>query len=168
MQFIITRAAAVGLFALGLVLVTIGLVLGTGVLAAAAVSFTSLPEVVPSDTEGTIAFVFSWVTVVQFVIQIGLPLLVAIVTTRVASGRHRGILLAALTVIGTILNAVLQGLMGGDVELFGILAVALVGFVISVGFHFGIWGAAGPADPATGQRAPSISATLTDKVGRTA
>jgi hypothetical protein len=144
---------------------TAGLVLGGGAVAAAAAPLTAVVE---TDTGGTIEFVFSWVTVVQFVIQIGLPLLVAIVTTRVTSGRHRGILLAALTVVGTLLNAVLQGLMGGDVELFGILAVAFVGFVISVGFHFGLWGATGPVNPATGVPAPSISATLIDKVGRTA
>jgi hypothetical protein len=144
---------------------TAGLVLGGGALAAAAVPLAGIIE---TDTGGTIGFVFSWVTVVQFVIQIGLPLVVAIVTTRVSSGRHRGVLLAALTVVGTILNAVLQGLMGGDVELFGILFVALVGFVISVGFHFGLWGSAGPVDPVTGAPAPSISATLIDKVGRTA
>jgi hypothetical protein len=158
MKKMLTRVA----FALAL---AVGLVLGGGALAAAA---APLAATIETDTGGTIGFVFSWVTVVQFVIQIGLPLVVAIVTTRVSAPRHRGILLAALTVVGTILNAVLQGLMGGDVELFGILIVALVGFVISVGFHFGLWGAAGPADPATGERTPSISATLTDEVGRTA
>lgn len=149
-------------------LVTIGLVLGAGVVAAAAVPLAPIADVVSADTEGAIAFVFSWVTVVQFVIQIGLPLLVAIVTTRVTSGRRRGILLAALTLIATLLNAVLQGLLGGDVELFGILLAAGAGFLISVGFHFGLWGASGPVDPTTGQPKPSISAIIVGSVGRTA
>lgn len=150
------------------VLVSIGLVLGAGAIAAAAVPLAPIVDVVSADTEGTIEFVFSWVSVVQFVLQIGLPLLVAIVTTRVTSPRRRGIMLAALTVLATLLNAVLQGLMGGHVELFGILLTALVGFLISVGFHFGLWGAAGPEDPRTGEPSPSISATIIDSAGRTA
>jgi len=113
-----------------------------------------------------ISFIFSWVTLIQFVVQIILPLLVALVTTKVTSGRTRGIILAGITVLVTVLNAVVSGLLGTPVDLFGILLTALVGFVISVGFHFGLWGASGPTQ-GDGTAAPSISAKIIANAGNT-
>ena len=115
-----------------------------------------------------ITFDFSWVTLLQFVLAIVLPLLVAIVTKRTTSGRLRGVLLASLTVVSVVLTSILNALVTGvEVELFGVLLTALISFIISVGFHFGLWGAAGPVDPATGEKKPSISATLINNVGVT-
>lgn len=109
-----------------------------------------------------ITFVFSWVTLIQLLLAVVLPLLVAIVTKRVTSSRARGVWLALLSLITSILTTIGTALVTStQINLFEALAVALVSFVISVGFHFGLWGARGP------DGAPSISAKLIDNVGST-
>lgn len=103
-------------------------------------------------------FVFSWAVLVQFCLAVVLPLLVAVVTKRTQSGRLRGVLLAALTVATTLLTTLAAGLSGQPVEWFAVLLTAVGSFVVSVGFHFGLWGAKGPDGT-------SISATIIENVG---
>ena len=115
-----------------------------------------------------LTFEFSLVTLLQFVLAIVLPLLVAIVTTRVTSGRKRGILLAAITLVTGLLTQIVGALVSGTpLDLFSVVLTLLISFVISVGFHFGLWGASGPPNPVTGEPRPSISTYLIDNVGRT-
>lgn len=113
-------------------------------------------------------FEFSWAVLVQFVLATVLPLAVAVVTTRAQSGRVRGVLLAVLTLATTLLTTLLHALTTGEaVEWFSVVLTAVGSFIVSVGFHFGLWGANGPVrDPATGERAPSVSAYLIENVGR--
>jgi len=106
-----------------------------------------------------ISFTPSWPQLIQFALAIVLPLLVAIVTKRTQSGRTRGILLALLTLISTVLTSLLGAFNGVPVELFSAGLTAIMSFIISVGFYFGLWGAKGP----TGE---SISSKLIEDVGR--
>lgn len=105
-------------------------------------------------------FDISWAQLVQFSLAIFLPLLVAIVTTKVTSGAARAILLAALTVATTVLTAVAAALAGGTVNLGEVLLTAIGSFVISVATYFGVW-------RANGTSGHSVSSYLIENVGRT-
>lgn len=108
-----------------------------------------------------ITFSFSWVLVIQFILAIVLPLLVAIVTKRSTSGRVKGVLLAALTLVGTLLTQVLGALTTGvPLDLFAAILTALVSFGISVGFYFGLWS----TKDSSGD---SITSNLQENVGPT-
>jgi hypothetical protein len=82
-----------------------------------------------------------------FIVQFILPLLVALVTTRVTSGNLKALLLGALTLLVSVVSSVLTAHdTGATLDLFQTILTALAGFVISVGGHFGLWKPTGLAD----------------------
>ena len=110
-------------------------------------------------------FDFNLQLLLQAVLAVFLPLLVAVVTTKVTSGRARGLILALLTLITSFLTELLASLTAGSpFDVFQWLPVALGSFLVSVGFHFGLWGASGPKTP-DGEPTPSISAKVIANVG---
>lgn len=109
-----------------------------------------------------IEFNIDWILVLQFVIATLLPLLVGIVTTRVTSPAAKAVLLAVLSFIAGILTEITQALVNGEVYDVGAGLLRFLSiFVVSVATYFGLWS----RPTATG---PSITAKLTDDVGRTA
>lgn len=110
-------------------------------------------------------FDFNLVLLLQAVLAVFLPLLVAVVTTKVTSSRARGLILALLTLVTSFLTELLGALTAGvPFDVFQWLLVALGSFLVSVGFHFGLWGASGPKTP-DGQPTASISAKIIENVG---
>ena len=94
-------------------------------------------------------FTFSWVAILALVVSVILPILVGLVTTRVASSRTRAIalaLLAAVTGFGTeLLNALVNAL---PYDLFAGLVLAVTAFLIAVALHFGFWKPVGVSEAA--------------------
>lgn len=103
-------------------------------------------------------FVFSWALLVQFILAIVLPLLVALVTTRAHSGALRAVLLAGLTLATSLLTTLLAGLTGTPIEWFSVLIGAIGSFVISVASYFGIWRAEDANGNSVSSRLLSIGA----------
>lgn len=104
-----------------------------------------------------------WVLVLTFVVATVLPLLVAIVSTKLTSGKKKGILLAVLALVTSLLSGILDALVNGTVFDFGRQLLVLLGvFAWSVASYFGVFRAEGSGG------SPSIAAVLTEKVGRTA
>ena len=94
------------------------------------------------------------VTVAQLIsslVGIVLPILVAVITDRAASGAVKSVALLALAAVSSFLSAWLVALNGGapfdwSQAAFGVLTT----FVIAVAMHFGLWrgiGASGSASP---------------------
>lgn len=80
--------------------------------------------------------------IVQLVLQFLLPLLVGLLTKQSWPSSHKAILLLALTAVGQFLVQLQDSLGGGDGSRFDWQSVAyaiVIGFVISVASHFGLW-----------------------------
>lgn len=108
-----------------------------------------------------ITFEPNWVLVLQIVVAVLLPLLVAIVNKASSSGQVKAVWLAVLTLIATVLTGILNALVTGEpVELFALLLTALGSFAVSVASYFGIW-------RAENKNGDSVAATLQEKVGVT-
>lgn len=108
-------------------------------------------------------FNIDWIVVLQFVIATLLPLLVAVVTTKVTSGKVKGVLLALFAFLTTVLTAIVEALISGATLDVGALLLTAGGtFAWAVISYFGIWRATGPAGD------PSIAEKITANVGRTA
>lgn len=106
-----------------------------------------------------ILFTFSWATLLQFLLAIVLPLIVAVVTRRFDPGIKKATILAALTVVTTILTAILGAITTDvPVDLFSVLVTALGSFVISVATYAGFW------DSSRTDK-PSIAASIQSNVG---
>lgn len=94
---------------------------------------------------------FSTQGLVALAIQFGLPLLVGLVTKRSWPGGMKALILIALTIAAQFLVQLQDYLSGPNAEPFDWRSIAyasLVGFVVSVATHFGLWkpiGAAGAA-----------------------
>ncbi len=96
-----------------------------------------------------IAFTLDPLTVVQFTISFLLPVLVGLVTTRVTSGRWKAVLLAALTLVTSLLVELARAIGAGEVYDLGVaLFNALPAFVIAVAGHFGLWKPTGVSEKA--------------------
>lgn len=102
-----------------------------------------------------------WVLLLTFVVSTILPLLVAIVSTKDTSSKRKGILLALLAFLTSLLGGILDALVQGTEYDIGKQLVVLLGvFAWSVVSYFGIWRAEGE------NNSPSIAEKLTADVGR--
>lgn len=84
---------------------------------------------------------FNWLTLLSGTL---LPMLVALVTSRVASGALKSILLAFLSAVAGVVNEAIQ--VGGDLsalDAHATLTQSLTTFLIAVGLHFGLLKPAG-------------------------
>lgn len=78
----------------------------------------------------------SWITLVSGVV---LPMLVALVTARVASGSVKAVMLAALSAVAGVLAALVE--VGGTLsalDLNTVASAAVTTFLVAVGAHFGL------------------------------
>jgi predicted membrane-bound spermidine synthase len=111
----------------------------------------------PDGQQPAIVFDIDWTYVLTFLVGTFLPLVVAIVSTKVTSAKAKGILLALLSLVTSIASGILDALLtaspydlGQNILLFGGT------FVWAVASYFGIWRAEGKG----GQ--PSIATKLTE------
>lgn len=87
-----------------------------------------------------VTFTLSAVQVGQFVLAVVLPLLVGLVTKKTTDGGQKAILLAALTLVASMLGEAIDVWTGGGVYDIGqSLMLWLPTFVVSVATHYGLW-----------------------------
>ena len=97
----------------------------------------------------TIKFSLDLATILQFTLAIILPLLVGLVTTRVAPGGHKAVLLAGLSLITSLVAELARAVAAGVTYDLGVgLFLALPTFVIAVSTHYGLWKPTGTAEAA--------------------
>ncbi|AYD87374.1 membrane protein [Microbacterium phage ValentiniPuff] len=102
-----------------------------------------------------------WILVLTFVVATVLPLLVAIVSTDQTNGKRKGILLAVLALVTSVLSGILDALVNGtEYDLGGNLVLLLGVFAWSVASYFGVW-------RGKGDDGQSVTDKLTSNVGRT-
>lgn len=111
---------------------------------------TTATAVVLADT-GTaapvVAFTLDPLAVVQLCVAVVLPVLVGLVTTRVTSSGAKAVLLAALSLLSSLLLELARALTDGVTYDLGVaLLTALPAFVISVATHYGLWKPTGISD----------------------
>ncbi|WP_264032188.1 hypothetical protein [Cellulosimicrobium sp. SH8] len=93
------------------------------------------------------AFTLDPATVVQILVAIVLPVLVGLVTTRVTSGAAKAWLLAALSLVTSLLVELGRAVAQGVTYDFGVaLLAAIPAFVVSVATHYGLWKPTGVTD----------------------
>lgn len=113
------------------------------------------------DSAALLTWDIDWIAILNFVVGTVLPLLVAVVTTKVTSSLVKGLLLAGFAFLTTVLTAILDALVSQTpLELGGLLASALTTFAWAVVAYFGIW-------RAEGKDGVSIADRLNANVGRT-
>lgn len=107
-----------------------------------------------------ITFNFDWIIVLQFVLATILPLIVGIVTTKVTAPNVKAVVLAALSLVASILAEITYALtaelpynVGDGLIRFGAI------FVVAVATHFGVWSR-------VNSEGVSISSRLQQNVGR--
>lgn len=89
------------------------------------------------------------VSVLTLVIGTVLPIVVGLVTTRVTSGAVKAWLLAGLTLVTTVLQAMLLASQSGIAfDLGAILVAAVQQFIVSVAIYYGLWKPTGIAGAA--------------------
>lgn len=126
-----------------------------------------------TDPAGALAFAFTLdpATVVQLALTVILPILVGLVTTRITSSAAKAWLLAALTLITSIVAELARALATGTTfDVGAAVLVAVPAFAISVATHYGLWKPTGVAEtlkdvgrtaaPATVSEAPDYSDTV--------
>lgn len=94
-----------------------------------------------------VAFTLDPLAVVQLCIAVVLPVLVGLVTTRVTSSGAKATLLAALSLLSSLLVELARALSDGVTYDLGVaLVAALPAFVVSVATHYGLWKPTGVTD----------------------
>ena len=89
------------------------------------------------------------VSVLTLIVGTVLPIVVGLVTSRVTSGAIKAWLLAALTLVTTVLQAMLLAAQSGiPFELGAILVAAIQQFIVSVAIYYGLWKPTGIAGAA--------------------
>jgi phosphate/sulfate permease len=74
------------------------------------------------------------------IINTALPLVVALVTSRFADGAVKALVLLALSALSGLLVGVLAAVnAGAPVDWSHVLFAAVVGYVVAVASHFGLW-----------------------------
>jgi hypothetical protein len=100
-----------------------------------------------------LTFIFSWVTLLTLIVGTVLPVLVALVTTRVTSSGKKAVLLAVLSAITGLLSELLNALQAGvSYDLFAGLVTAVTVFIVAVALHFGLWKPTGVAAKVQGDK----------------
>ena len=117
-------------------------VLGVILLAALALATpaSAAPTVRVVTPDGVaVAFTLDPAAVVQLLLAVVMPVLVGLVTTRVTSAGRKAWLLAALTLITSLLIELGRAITAGTTYDLGIaLIAALPAFVVSVATHYGL------------------------------
>lgn len=81
-----------------------------------------------------------WIRWLAVAVNVVLPILVALVTARVAGGTVKALLLLVLASLSALLTTVLDLTIAGEpVNLSQLVFDALVAFAIAVAAHFGLW-----------------------------
>lgn len=94
-----------------------------------------------------VAFTLDPLAVVQLCIAVVLPVLVGLVTTRVTSSGAKATLLAALSLLSSLLVELARALTDAVTYDLGVaLVAALPAFVVSVATHYGLWKPVGVTD----------------------
>lgn len=89
------------------------------------------------------------ISILTLIIGTVLPIVVGLVTSRVTSGAVKAWLLAGLTLVTTVLQALLLATQSGiPFELGAILIAAIQQFIVSVAIHYGLWKPTGIAGAA--------------------
>lgn len=95
--------------------------------------------------------------IVQLVLTVVMPIGVGLVTTRTTSGAAKAWLLAAFTLVASILTQLAAALTNGGAFDVGLALIATIpAFAISVATYYGLWKPTGVADAAQGVEATSI------------
>ena len=107
------------------------------------------PAAAATTDPDAIAFAFTLdvATIVQLALTVVLPIIVGLVTTRVTSSAAKAWLLAALTLVTSLLAELARAIAAGAVYDLGVaLLIAVPAFAISVATHYGLWKPTGTAD----------------------
>lgn len=100
-----------------------------------------------------LTFTFSWVLVLTLLVSTVLPVLVALVTSRVTSSGKKAVALAVLSAITGFLSELLAALeAGAPYDIFTGLVTAVGVFIVAVALHFGLWKPTGVASKVQGDR----------------
>lgn len=87
-----------------------------------------------------IEFVINWLLLAQVGVATLLPLVVALVTTKMTPSSRKAVLLLALSALTSLLTQLVDALTTGAVfDLFAALVMAFVTFIVAVAMHFGVW-----------------------------
>jgi hypothetical protein len=108
------------------------------------------------------AFAPNWGGLLSLILTLVLPILVALVSTRLTSSGTKAVLLLALATIQTFVEALISA--ANDYAHFAWVPVimnAVLNFGVAVIAHFGLWKPTGTADAAldTGVQPPKIAPT---------
>lgn len=87
-----------------------------------------------------------WGQTLTILVQVVLPLLVGLVTKRSMPSGVKALLLLLFTAISQGVSAALQADVGNGYHWGSLLANIGLGFLISVGVHYGFWKPTGTAD----------------------
>ena len=80
------------------------------------------------------------ISVLTIIIGTILPILVALVTTRVTSSAVKAWLLTTFTLVSTVLQSLLASHVSGiPFELGAILLTAIQQFIVSIAIYYGLW-----------------------------
>jgi hypothetical protein len=87
-----------------------------------------------------VVFNFEWPLLLSLLASTVFPLLVGLVTTRETSEARKAVYLALLSVLTPLATELASALTtGATYDLGQALFVALSGFLVAVGLHFGLW-----------------------------
>lgn len=89
-----------------------------------------------------VTFEPNWLMLAQTLVYMILPLVVALVTTRMTPGNVKAVLLLALSAVTSFATELVEFFTAGaqgTYDLFGATLMTLVGFVFAVATHFGVW-----------------------------
>lgn len=113
-----------------------------------------------------VTFTLDGAQILQLVITVLLPVLVGLVTTRVTSPRVKAFLLAALSVVSSLLTEIMTAVeTGTGYDLGRGLITALGTFIAAVGLHYGLYkpvGVSQAAQSAFGGAGSAGSARIED------
>ena len=127
MTTLMRRLVLVTFFAMALIVV--------GAVAAQAQSLVG-----ETPAPGGVSFSIDPITLAQFVLASVLPLLVAIVTTKVTSSSRKSWYLAGLALLTSLLAEAIRAWQNGEVfDIGSALILGLPTFITSVGTYYGLW-----------------------------
>jgi hypothetical protein len=96
-------------------------------------------------------FTFSWIGILTLVVSVVLPVLVALVTTRITSPGKKAVTLAFLSALTGFGAELLNALTNNTAyDVFTGLLTFVTAFIIGVALHFGLWKPTGVASTVQG------------------
>ena len=98
-----------------------------------------------------IVYNFDVWTLLGFLVQIALPLVIGVVSTKVTPENLKWTITAGITAVISLITSLLTAHDAHtSFDLFQAIITAVAGFLISVGTHFGVWTPTGIADKLLG------------------